>query len=251
MYLVNNPHLHNVLATLAAVSDAEWEILTSGRFDGFLRSGAEDHTATSLPPSRSTSAAYNRPGTGGFSRNPTPAPRSSTPGPTGSASAPVALDEDTEIATLAEVEREIYLGMEALEDAFEALHLKAETVRQLLRSRSAGLSMAAQARRGGFPNDLEARLGTPASQAGSVGVAGVNGRWESETDDGINDDGMSELAPDDSASNVSSSNRHRRPKRRSERIKTPAAVEEESEEDDGGGGGARRVSWSRNSFRRR
>lgn len=43
LYLLTNPHLHNVLATLAAISDHEWDILTSGRFDGFLRSGAEDH----------------------------------------------------------------------------------------------------------------------------------------------------------------------------------------------------------------
>ncbi|KAL9596351.1 MAG: hypothetical protein Q9179_004639, partial [Wetmoreana sp. 5 TL-2023] len=36
IYLLTNPLLHNVLATLAAISDAEWEILISGRFDGFL-----------------------------------------------------------------------------------------------------------------------------------------------------------------------------------------------------------------------
>jgi hypothetical protein len=125
------------------------------------------------------------------------------------------MDEETEIAVLAEIEREIYLGMEALEDGFEALHTKAEVVRRALRERGAGLSIASQTRQGS--RDLDARLGTPAL-----------GRymWESETDDGF-DDGMSELAPDDSASIVSRS-RHRRPKRRTER-RTPALVEEDEE----------------------
>ncbi|MCJ1481821.1 hypothetical protein MMC06_001980 [Schaereria dolodes] len=210
IYLLNNNSLHNVLATLAAVSDGEWEILTSGRFDGFLRSGAEDigGTTASRGPSRGPTPV------GRLSRGPTPLPRSSTP--LASVGAPVAMDEETEIAVLAEIEREIYMGMEALEDAFEALHCKAEIVRSSLRERGAGLSMASQARRGG--DALEARLGTPAS--------GIGGTCESETDDGI-DDGMSELAPDDSASNISSS-RHRRPKRRTER-RTPALVEEEEE----------------------
>lgn len=206
IYLLTNPHLHNVLATLAAISDHEWDILTSGRFDGFLRSGAEDNVAP-------------------FSRGPTPSvpmSRGTTPAPA-SAGAPVALDEETEIAVLAEVEREIFLGMEALEDAFEALHMKAETVRLALRERGAGLSMASQARRGG--DSLDARLGTPASQAGGAGKFD----WESETDDGWgNTDAMSEIAPDDSASNVSRS-RRRRPRRREER-RTPAPVEEEDED---------------------
>ena len=216
IYLLSNPHLHNVLATLAAISDHEWDILTSGRFDGFLRSGAED-----LPQQP-------------VSRGPTPASRMSTPamqisrGPTpapATAGAPVALDEETEISVLAEVEREIFLGMEALEDAFEALHFKAESVRRALRERGAGLSMANQARRG--PSNLDARLGTPAS-----GIGGGEGRfgWVSETYDGgwDRDDAMSEIVPDDSASNVSRS-RRRRPKRREER-RTPAPVEEEDEE---------------------
>ncbi|MCJ1474639.1 hypothetical protein MMC13_003299 [Lambiella insularis] len=224
IYLLNNPSLHNVLATLAAVSDGEWEILTSGRFDGFLRSGAED-----LPPS-TASSRNPTPANTRISRGPTPLLASSTPNPA-SAGPPVAMDEETEIAVLAEVEREIYLGMEALEDAFEALHCKAEVVRRTLRERGAGLSMASQARRGGS-STLEARLGTPASGV----AAGMRG-WDSETDDGI-DDGISELAPDDSASNVSSS-RIRRPKRRNER-RTPALVEEEDESESGYDGGRRR-----------
>ena len=226
IYLLTNPAMHNILATLAAISDGEWEILTSGRFDGFLRSGAEDHP--SPVQSRNPTPADNPRGT-------TPLPKSSTPAPA-SAGAPVAMDEETEIAVLAEVEREIYMGMEALEDAFEALHCKAEQVRQTLRERGAGLSMASQARRGGA-NTLEARLGTPASGYGG----GARG-WDSETDDGI-DDAVSELAPDDSASNVSRS-RVRRPKRRNER-RTPAPVEEEDEEAEGS-----EREWDRGGRRR-
>ncbi|MCJ1263773.1 hypothetical protein MMC22_003643 [Lobaria immixta] len=222
IYLLTNPALHNILATLAAISDHEWEILTSGRFDGFLRSGAEDHPnpiSQSHFPSRGPTPARIAPSVPSSGR-PTPFSRSQTPA-SGSVGAPVALDEETEIAVLAEVELEIFHGMEALEDAFEALHGKAENVRRALRERGAGLSVASQSRRG--PGNLDARLGTPADGT-SPGGGGYG--WESETDDGI-DDGMSELAPDDSASNVSRS-RTRRPKRRTER-RTPAPVEEEDE----------------------
>ncbi len=114
IYLLTNPHIHNVLATLAAISDHEWEVLTSGRFDGFLRSGADDAPFTpALPPSRGPTPAPRTPGVPS-SRGPTPFSRGPTPAPA-SVGAPVALDEETEIAVLAEVEREIYLGMEALE----------------------------------------------------------------------------------------------------------------------------------------
>ncbi len=224
IFLLSNPVLHNVLATLAAISDSEWEILISGRFDGFLRSGAEDTAPNNMSTATFSSPSNNNPSRGptplrmytpSISRGPTPFSRAATPATLG---APVALDEETEIATLAEIEREIYLGMEALEDAFEALHGKAEIVRNTLRQRGAGLAMANQMRRGsiGGPNCLDARLGTP---------AGVG--WESETDDGLGDEG-SEIAPDDSASNVSRS-RRRRPGRRHER-RTPAPVEEEDED---------------------
>ena len=232
MYLLINPPLHNILATLAAISDGEWEILTSGRFDGFLRSGADDsiqvpsHSVSRQPSRDATPAAIPSRGTTPFSQGATPFSRGPTPASIG---APVALDEETEIQVLAEVEREIYLGMEALEDAFEALHCKAEMVRRQLRERGAGLSMANQARRGSC--NLDARLGTPAS-----GIGGGHG-WDSETDDGI-DDGMSEIAPDDSASCVSRS-RVRRPKRRNER-RTPAPVEEEDEEGESQVAGSRR-----------
>ncbi|KAL8713622.1 MAG: hypothetical protein Q9225_006748 [Loekoesia sp. 1 TL-2023] len=218
IYLLSNPPLHNVLATLAAISDAEWEILISGRFDGFLRSGAEDTTPNNVSNATFSSTSNNnisrgltpfRMSTPSMSRAPTPA----------TLGAPVTLDEETEIATLAEIEREIYLGMEALEDAFEALHGKAESVRNALRQRGAGLAMANQMRQGSMngANSLDARLGTPAGAG-----------WESETDDGWGDEG-SELAPDDSASNISRS-RRRRPGRRHER-RTPAMVEEEDEDD--------------------
>lgn len=241
IFLLNYPMLHSILATLAAVSSGEWEILISGRFDGFLWSGAEgpmpppnfggstiSRGATATPLSRTTTPFSSG---GGPSRGPTPfSPmRNGTPGFARSAStapssgAPVQMDEEVEIATLAEVEREIFLGMEALEDAFEALHCKAEGVRRALRERSAGLAMAAQARRGSMDGGVEVRLGTPASGIGGWGGTG----WETETDDGL--DERSELAPDDSASNISY-NRRRRPERRKQR-NTPAPVEEEDESD--------------------
>ncbi|KAI9763520.1 MAG: hypothetical protein M1835_007797, partial [Candelina submexicana] len=189
IFLLNNPSLHNALATLAAITPGEWDVLTSGRFDGFLWSGAESATnppsmtaSPSLsrlpsrgptPLSRTTTpfSAHNAAPSRGttpftpsshlptqqqqqqnpFSRQTTPfhtlasaASRGVTPAPT-ALGAPVPLDEETEIAVLAEVEREIYLGMEALEDAFEALHRKAEIVRRALRERGAGLSCANQA----------------------------------------------------------------------------------------------------------
>lgn len=249
MYLVNNPDLHGMLATLAAVNEQEWDILVSGRFDGFLWSGAE----APFPPSAS---AYASPAASrGPSRGPTPLSRNvtpfsagipsrgttpfsplrnvmspdnvpqmfpsrgPTPGPGGvAAPAPVQMDEETEIAVLAEVERAIFLDMEALEDQFEVLHKRAEEVRQLLRNRSAGLSMGAQMRRGSGASDVCVRLGTPASGFGGMFP-------ESEDGDGLDD--AASLYPDDSASNISYNRRHR-PNRRHER-RTPAPVEEEDE----------------------
>ncbi|KAF9883977.1 hypothetical protein FE257_002418 [Aspergillus nanangensis] len=225
IYMLNNSGMHHVLATLAAISDDEWEILISGRFDGFLRSGAEDAFASSgtTPPRWSNSRSNTPYTTGGISRGPTPnhidgtfrsASQPNGMSPTPNFGGPIALDEEMEIAALAEIERDIYLGMEALEDAFEALHHKAEIVRLALRERGAGLSVANQTRRGSY---VEARLGTPSSALG---------QWESGGEDDFLDDDRS-LAPDDSASNISS-NRRRRPKRRTER-RTPAPVEEEDE----------------------
>lgn len=203
IYLVNNPQMHHVLATLAAISDDEWDILTSGRFDGFLRSGAEDDDFNT-PPSRPASRFAN-----GRSS------RSSMRSSTASFGAPISVDEETEIEALAEIERDIFFGMEALEDAFEALHCKAEAVRRAVRERGAGLT-ASRARRGGFTGGVEILSGTPRLGADE----------DTMTDDGIDD--MASIAPSDSASNISSS-RRRRPKRRTER-RTPAPVEEEDEE---------------------
>jgi hypothetical protein len=145
---------------------------------------------------------------------------------------PVSNDEETEIAILAEIEREIYLGMEMLEDAFEGLHRKAELVRRALRERGAGLSISMQSRRTSHPDIISAS--TPGIPSAGLGPGYERPQWgdggseitsESEWDP---DDGLqSELAPDDSASNISSS-RHRRPKRRNER-RTPALVEEKDE----------------------
>ncbi|KAF1963948.1 hypothetical protein BU23DRAFT_562357 [Bimuria novae-zelandiae CBS 107.79] len=211
MYMLRNPDMHNTLATLSAVTKHEWEILVSGRFDGFLWSGAE----TSPGSSRTSSGEV--PTMGGPQRftSPfgapmmSPGPGSVRPGsvrPGGPA--PVQIDEETEIAVLAEVEREIYLGMEAMEDAFEQLHIAAENVRKRMRERAAALSMVAQARR---PADIEVRMGTPASVVGEEG-------W---------DIAGSEIGPDDSASNVSHNRKRRGHRARERRVQTPAMVEEE------------------------
>ena len=81
---------------------------------------------------------------------------------------------------------------EALEDAFEALHGRAETVRRALRERAAGLAMASQARRGNVGGILEARMGTPAvvpwETSGESGAEGTDGEgwWDAGS-----------IAPDD------------------------------------------------------
>ncbi|KAF2684977.1 hypothetical protein K458DRAFT_417819 [Lentithecium fluviatile CBS 122367] len=232
VYLIRNPDMHNTLATLSAVTKHEWEILVSGRFDGFLWSGAETIPSINSPgPSRGPSRGPSGdiPTLGGPQRFTSPfagapyapfSPGLSRPGSTRPGSvrpagpAPVQIDEETEVAVLAEVEREIYLGMEAMEDAFEQLHVAAENVRRRLRERGAALSMVAQARRGAGLGGIEVRTDTPASARGDV-------------DEGL-EDLRSEIGPDDSASNVSH-NRKRRGHRARER-RTPAPVEEESEE---------------------
>ncbi|KAF2854852.1 hypothetical protein T440DRAFT_464981 [Plenodomus tracheiphilus IPT5] len=236
MYLIRHPSMHNMLATLAAVTKHEWEILVSGRFDGFLWSGMEDMPDINTTPPRTASrgplagqipptdgpqrfASPFSPNTnrfGAFSPSPNSRPGSVRPGsvrPPGGA--PVQIDEETEIAVLAEIEREIYLGMEAMEDAFEQLHNQAEAVRRRLRERAAALSMVAQQRRGVGVDEVGVRMDTP-------GVGGM-GR---DPEEGV-DDLRSEIGPDDSASNVSH-NRRRKAHRARER-RTPAPVEEESE----------------------
>jgi hypothetical protein len=262
VYLLKNPHIHNLLATLSGISPSEWEILTSGRFDGFLWSGAESEfqsatpslphsrgpTPSNAPPLRSPMSPGVRQGAGSRTTTPfspmrgqtfSPAlgpngfPVSRGPTPSSQLRHPVSNDEETEIAVLAEVEREIYQGMEILEDAFEGLHRKAEMVRRALRERGAGLSMSLQSRRTSHPDIISA--GTPVPQSAGLGPGYVRPVWgdgcselNSESDWEPGDEMMSELAPDDSASNISSS-RHRRPKRRNER-RTPALVEEEDED---------------------
>jgi len=288
VYLVKNPALHDLLYTISDINSNEWEILISGRFDGFLWAGNEDdggHQASELPSRGQTPAngifpANFRPGSvsrnASFSRGPTPAnvpysrgptpanapySRGPTPanmpysrGPTpangmppisrgqtpasfisgmsvASSSYPsrtaVSHDEETEIAALAELEREIFTGMEALEDAFEKLHEQAMAVRDNLRRRGAALSMSLQQRRG--VNGISV---LPLSGSSSVydrpawaDDDSTDGEGPALSDWGGDD--ASELAPDDSASQISS-NRHRRPKRRKERA-TPALIEEEEE----------------------
>ena len=75
---------------------------------------------------------------------------------------------------------------------------------------------------------IEVRMGTPASGILPPDGIGGFGKWDTETDDGLGEwDGLGEIEPDDSASNISSA-RRRRPKRRNER-RTPALIEEEDE----------------------
>jgi hypothetical protein len=273
VFLVKYPHMHDLLHTISEINPSEWEILVSGRFDGFLWSGADGDdvlTPTADGPSRGATPAsgffpspggppsrvmsptagpmhpgfgISRPGTNqsmnfpGMSRGPTPFgpySRGATPASfvsgvsavssafPGSGGRPaVSNDEEMEIAALAEVEREIFAGMEALEDAFEILHQRAEQVRNALRQRGAGLQMSLQQRRGLFTGILD-EMGQgggdrPFWMPDSESMA-------SESDWGGDD---YEILPDDSASNISSS-RTRRPKRRNER-RTPAPIEEEEE----------------------
>jgi hypothetical protein len=233
LFLLKNPDLHEVLATLAAISANEWEILVSGRFDGFLWSGADG------PPERTQSPLGGKSGSRGntpFSGVSTPGTASARRGSNATAAgtgAPVQVDEETEMAVLAELEREIYAGMDALEDAFEALHVKAETVREALRSRGAGLAMSSSARRGPAWGGVIAAVG--GSDAGGAAEASpgllprpASGLWDGVLDNGF--DLRSELAPDDSASNVS---RNRRRKRTADRreLRTPMTVEEVDEEE--------------------
>ncbi|KAF2669734.1 hypothetical protein BT63DRAFT_373316, partial [Microthyrium microscopicum] len=229
LFLLQNPVLHNVLATLAAISAQEWDILVSGRFDGFLWSGADNSqpqpspTGVPLPASRTTTP-FTPPSTTGTPFFPGSIRRTQTPG-LPSTGAPVQMDEDTEIATLAEIEREIYSGMEALEDAFETLHVKAEQVRNELQRRCAGLTRAASARRGDISDGQSEHIGirgnTPANSGGMWA-----GNWD---DDEV--DTRSELGPDDSASNISHHHRRRRTRDLRRELKTPVTVAEEDEDD--------------------
>jgi hypothetical protein len=252
VYLVKNPAVHDLLYTISDISVSEWEILTSGRFDGFLWTGADDDgmgpgdsisrlatpASNMYPPSRLMSPA-GRPmsrttnnGTpfGAFSRGPTPA--SFISGVSAASSSfpsrgAVSNDEEAEVAALAELEREIFNGMEALEDAFEKLHDQAMSVRDGLRRRGAALQMSLQQRRGAGG----ARAIDVLPLSGSSGVYDRPAWADEESVDGADSewggDDVSELAPDDSASQISS-NRLRRPKRRRERA-TPAPIEEEDE----------------------
>jgi hypothetical protein len=259
-YLIRNPRTHDLLVTITDINPSEWEILTSGRFDGFLWSGAEGDDVTTptaesrgatpasgyFPPSRSSMSMRGTPGfigsrnTTPFSRGTTPASFISNASSTHPSRQAVSNDEEREIAVLGELEREIYQGMEALEDAFEALHERAEVLRTALRHRGAGLMQSLQNRRridvlpinpssgnsqqSGYERPAWA---TTASGGGGGGNSETDGDTVSESDWGTDD---FEIAPDDSASNISSS-RHRRPKRRTER-RTPAPIEEDEDEDE-------------------
>ncbi|OTA58630.1 hypothetical protein K449DRAFT_415756 [Hypoxylon sp. EC38] len=256
VFLVKYPFHHDLLATITDISPQEWEILVSGRFDGFLWSGADaDDLMTptaenplsrgttpangfaSPPPSRGPGMGMRHtpgfgasrsttPFSGMYSRGTTPASFVSLSSSTATSHSrqPVSHDEEVEMAVLAEVEREIYQGMEALEDAFEKLHQRAETVRNALRQRNNGLLMSLQHRRAGRIDVLPHSGNSQGSERPPWAVGDDDG-GASESDWGGDD---YDLAPEDSASNISSS-RHRRPKRRNER-RTPAPIEEDDEE---------------------
>ncbi|CAH0019259.1 unnamed protein product [Clonostachys rhizophaga] len=236
-YLIKNPQTHDLLVTMANINNSEWEILTSGRFDGFLWSGADAEDAGSpafdsrntTPFSRPASRVPSSTGLRSFS----PYSRGATPASFVSLSStgtmggrhPVSNDEEMEMAAIAEIEREIYTGMESLEDAFEKLHRRAEMVRTALRQRGAGLMQNLQMRKRidvlppGSGNSNSSGYERP-------GWATAGSEFDvSDSECGIDD---FEIMPDDSASNISSS-RHRRPKRRTER-RTPAPIEEGDEE---------------------
>ncbi|KAI1755842.1 hypothetical protein F4782DRAFT_487314 [Xylaria castorea] len=261
VYLVKNPFHHDLLATMIDISPQEWEILISGRFDGFLWSGLDAdegitptmenplsrgatpassffpppptrpppfppavgmRQTSGFGPSRSTT-----PYSGVYSRGTTPASfiSLSSSVTTGQNRQPVSYDEEVEMAVLAEVEREIYQGMEALEDAFEKLHEHAEVVRIALRQRNNGLLMSQQHRRASRIDVLPQHSGSSMGYERPPWATGDEDGVTSESDWGGDD---YDLAPEDSASNISSS-RHRRPKRRHER-RTPAPIEEDDEE---------------------
>ncbi|KAI2619708.1 hypothetical protein GGR54DRAFT_603323 [Hypoxylon sp. NC1633] len=257
VFLVKHPFHHDLLATITDISPQEWEILISGRFDGFLWSGADgDDMITptgdgplsrgatpangfsSRPPSRGPGVGFRptpgfgasrstTPFSGMYSRGATPASfvsLSSSTAP-GHSRQPVSHDEEVEMAVLAEVEREIYQGMEALEDAFEKLHERAEIVRNALRQRNNGLLMSQQHRLAGRIDVLPQLSGNSQGSEKPPWAVGDDDGVTSESDWGGDD---FDLAPEDSASNISSS-RHRRPKRRNER-RTPAPIEEDDEE---------------------
>lgn len=256
VFLVKYPSHHDLLATITDISPAEWEILISGRFDGFLWSGADADDAMAAmadsSPSRGATPANafsprpsSRGPSGGVRHTPSFASRSTTPfsgmysrgatpasfisltssaGP-GHSRQPVSHDEEVEMAALAEVEREIYRGMETLEDAFEKLHERAEVVRNALRQRNNGLLMNQQNRRSGRIDVFPQLSGNSQGSERPPWAVGDDDGVASESDWGGDD---IDLAPEDSASNISSS-RHRRPKRRNER-RTPAPIEEDDEE---------------------
>ncbi|EEU47562.1 uncharacterized protein NECHADRAFT_35658 [Fusarium vanettenii 77-13-4] len=246
-YLIKNSHTHDLLVALSNINNSEWEILISGRFDGFLWSGADDdtmhtpnpesrgptpaggyyHTRTMSPGPRASSVYSSRNTTpfSVYSRGTTPASfvsLSSSGAPSNRQA--VSNDEEMEMAVIAEIERDIYKGMEQLEDAFEKLHHRAELVRTALRQRGAGLMQNLQNRR-----RIDILSGPSSGNSQTSGYE--RPPWAgSDRDPGSDEDWAfdeADIMPDDSASNISSS-RHRRPKRRTER-RTPAPIDEEDE----------------------
>lgn len=239
LFLIKYPETHDLLTTISAINPSEWEILTSGRFDGFLWSGADNGDLSPggpMSPDRGDGVNSRMSFSGSRAATPLQRPysRSATATPASfisnaTAAGPVnkqavSVDEEAEIATLNELELEIFNGMEALENAFETLHLHAQSVRNALRQRAAGLTQSLQSRKRpevlpGSGNSFASGYERPAWAQGPEGDDGSDGDWADDID---------MIAPDDSASNVASNRRHQT-KRRQER-RTPAPIEEEDED---------------------
>lgn len=202
VFLLENQDLHGMLATLAEVSASEWEVLTSGRFDGFLWSGAEDHAPRSAAP-----LVNSHSGRASGARSPMPPSTLSVdsgPAIHSSGPVPVALDEETEISTLCDMDRQIWEGMESLESEFEALHSAAEALRRKLQSRAQGLVLVSRSRQGSAAASAgpAGRIPGPGSARDlpfGPGIGNPNGDQDDTAS--MFDDGES-LAPDDSASNI-------------------------------------------------
>lgn len=129
------------------------------------------------------------------------------------------------MAVASEIERNLYQYMEVFEDAFEDFHRQVEDMRQQLRERVAGLSLAAQLRR---PSQPEIVCSTPGLGPGYERNGNGFGFGDAESEMSENNwlEGQeSEICPNDSASQISS-NRFKTPKRRTKR-RTPALVEED------------------------
>ncbi|CAJ2502156.1 Uu.00g095500.m01.CDS01 [Anthostomella pinea] len=260
VYRVKHPLYHDILTTMMDIRPQEWEFLISGWCDGFLCPGADRDDAMTITADNPLSRG-SLPGHGFFPPPPSREPmdpgmprapgfgasRSSKPysqinscGATpasfislysssstspGHNQPPVSHDEEIEMVALAGIEQGIYQGMEALEDAFEKLHERAEMVRHALRQRNKGLLMSKQRRRLGKIDMLPQLSDTSAGNERPSWATGDDYKVMSESDW---DEDDFDIAPEDSASNIPSS-KYRRPKRQNQK-NIPATIKEDDNE---------------------